>query len=584
MGLLYAGLVLIPLLWVAGHLRTLARNYDAARSMGLPIVICPYNPDSVVFAIISEPLRPILRCLLPASSFRTFQLTLWGWEFHDKSAAHERLGPALVLVTTGLNRLISADPVMAAAILARRRDFVHPDVTTNTMGLLGPNIVTTSDESWSRQRRIVASALSERISPGVWKESTEQASSLIDALHCSHSSGGSAETVTGLRAVAINVLTRVAYGRHTPFALPSSSRAPSTGMSYVEAISLCTELLLAAAFIPSSILGLPIMPLNLRRLGAALDQLPHLTRDMLDQERRRSFRSDGADPMMTVASEDPPNVIMRTLVRLSDEAKAKATNQSSTSLREKGLEVDSASFGRLYLTEDEIAGNLFIFTAAGFDTTSNTLGYAITLLAAYPEWQNWIQAEIDAVLRSPQGGQSKDASLPDYSTTFPKLVRCLAVMFETLRLFPAVTMVMRSIATTQTIPSAQSPATPLIVPAPCAVYINIMALHTSTSAWGSDALEFKPSRWLRPGYLPWSAGPRKCPGQKMSQVEFVSVIATLFGKCTAEPAPGEGETMLQAKQRLLGLVQDSQPIFTLQMNRPKEIRLQWAKRQVGNVL
>ena len=119
---------------------------------------------------------------------------------------------------------------------------------------------------------------------------------------------------------------------------------------------------------------------------------------------------------------------MRTLVRLSDEAKAKATNQSSTSLREKRLEVDSASFGRLYLTEDEIAGNLFIFTAAGFDTTSNTLGYAITLLAVYPEWQNWIQAEIDAVLRSPQGGQSKDASLPDYSTAFPKLVRCLAVM------------------------------------------------------------------------------------------------------------------------------------------------------------
>ncbi|KAK6858956.1 hypothetical protein PG995_004809 [Apiospora arundinis] len=580
MGLLYAGLVLIPLIWVSSHLRALARNYRAARLMGLPIVICPYDPDSFVFAIISEPFRPVLRSILPAAVFRAFQLTLWGWEFHDKSAAHERLGPAFVLVTTGLNRLISADPVMTGNILARRRDFVHPDVTTNTMGLLGPNLVTSSDESWSRQRRIVAPALNERISTDVWKESTEQASSLIDALLSSQSSGPSTETVSGLRAVAINVLTRIAYGRHTPFALPSSSYVPSTDMSYIDAIALCTELLLAAAFIPSIVLNLPVMPQTLRRLGAALDRLPRLTRDMLDQERRRDFPSAGAGQMIAARSDSVPDTIMRTLG--------------------KGSDVSSTSSGKSYLTEDEIAGNLFIFTAAGFDTTSNTLGYAVTLLAAYPEWQNWVQAEIDTVLGSQQGVQWNEVSLPGYATAFPKLVRCLAVMLETLRLFPAVTMVMRSTTTTQIIPSAQSSAASIIVPAPCAVYVNTMALHTSTSAWGADALEFKPTRWLRPSaqdgapaefvtpppgaYLPWSSGPRKCPGQKMSQVEFVSIIATLFGRCTVEPVPNEGETMPQARRRLLRLAQDSQPVFTLQMNKPKEVQLQWARRRMGSEL
>ncbi|QVM07287.1 hypothetical protein D8B26_001989 [Coccidioides posadasii str. Silveira] len=50
---------------------------------------------------------------------------------------------------------------------------------------------------------------------------------------------------------------------------------------------------------------------------------------------------------------------------------------------------------------------------------------------------------------------------------------------------------------------------------------------------------FRPSRWInhsdntifqppRGSYLPWSAGPRNCPGQKMAQVEFVGVFLTLF--------------------------------------------------------
>ena len=199
-------------------------------------------------------------------------------------------------------------------------------------------------------------------------------------------------------------------------------------MSYIDAIALCTELLLAAAFIPSIVLNLPVMPQTLRRLGAALDRLPRLTRDMLDQERRRDFPSAGAGQMIAARSDSVPDTIMRTLVRLSDEAKDQTKTQSSTLLQGKGSDVSSTSSGKSYLTEDEIAGNLFIFTAAGFDTTSNTLGYAVTLLAAYPEWQNWVQAEIDTVLGSQQGVQWNEVSLPGYATAFPKLVRCLAVM------------------------------------------------------------------------------------------------------------------------------------------------------------
>jgi hypothetical protein len=117
---------------------------------------------------------------------------------------------------------------------------------------------------------------------------------------------------------------------------------------------------------------------------------------------------------------------MSTLVRLSDQEKEQLENKTSNSSEEKKSVVRDSS-GSSYLTEEEIAGNLFVFTAAGFDTTANTMSYAVTLLAVYPEWQTWIQNEIDNVLGGPPAGQ-EDEILPDYEITFPKLMRCMAVM------------------------------------------------------------------------------------------------------------------------------------------------------------
>ncbi|KAJ4123007.1 hypothetical protein NW768_009999 [Fusarium equiseti] len=426
MNLLLIGSILAFSIWITSQLRILIRNYGAACATGLPVVICPYDPDSFIFAIVSEPLRPILKAVFPATITAAFEITCWGWEFHDKGSAHERLGKAFMVATTGDNRLVCADPGMAHSILARRKDFLHPEISLKTMGLLGPNLVTGKDESWPRQRRIIAPAFNERISLAVWKEGVQQASSLIEHMMSSVSdpqsttlmepttANKSSDSLPGLRATAINVLTRVAYGRHTQFSISSSYRDSNKNLSYVDAVALVTDLLLAAAFVPPSILRLPFMPRLSKRLGEALVQLPSLTADMLDQERERSS---------SAPSDEVQNTIMTTLVRLSDQAKADGQNYEK---------ISGGVGNKQYLTEDEIAGNLFIFTAAGFDTTSNTMSYALALLAAYPQWQTWIQAEIDDVLRHCDVRVEEE-----YATIFPKLTRCLALMFETLRLYPA---------------------------------------------------------------------------------------------------------------------------------------------------
>ena len=48
------------------------------------------------------------------------------------------------------------------------------------------------------------------------------------------------------------------------------------------------------------------------------------------------------------------------------------------------------------------------------------MAYAITHLAAYPKWQDWIREEIDQLL-------PPNADL-GYEPTYPNLKRCLALM------------------------------------------------------------------------------------------------------------------------------------------------------------
>lgn len=246
----------------------------------------------------------------------------------------------------------------------------------------------------------MAPNLNERISEKVWAESLGQARQMA-AFLLNKPAGLANDTISSLRAVAINVLGRVGYDQPKSFRPMELPRTPDAPMTYVDAISLCTELLVPASLLPGWLLRLPFMPTPVRTVGAALANLPGLTKSMLDEERRDAAETDTArDNLMSM------------LVRLSDQGRA-----------DDRLGKGGGGKGQ-FLTEDEIAGNLFVFTGAGFDTTATTLTYAVALLAVYPQWQAWIQEEIDWVTAKSTGA---DDTL-DYAMCFPKLNRCLALM------------------------------------------------------------------------------------------------------------------------------------------------------------
>ncbi len=123
--------------------------------------------------------------------------------------------------------------------------------------------------------------------------------------------------------------------------------------------------------------------------------------------------------------------------------------------------------------------------------------------------------------------------------------------------------------------------------------INAGALSTLPQYWGSDSLLWRPNRWIiideksqsmedenifQPQhgvYIPFSSGQRACPGRKFAQVEFVAVIARLFRRHRCSPVLLEGETIVEAKKRVMEVVEDSNVELTLKMLHPEKVKLTW---------
>ncbi|KAJ6150972.1 hypothetical protein N7470_007566 [Penicillium chermesinum] len=356
------------------------------------------------------------------------------------------------------------------------------------------------------------------------------------------------ETLDGLRSLAVNVIGQAGYSQKQPWSPQLRELGMHTGTddrtAYFSTLSMIANAFVQAALVPSWVLRLPTMPSSIQTLGYHLQRIPEYTKSVLNEERSIIENESGAR-----------SNFLSLLVRLSDAEKRSKTGFS--------------------LTDEEISGNLFVFTTAGFETTANTMGYSVALLAAHPQYQDWLREELQ--------GLDLDPTTWAYDDVFPKCKRTLAIMLETLRLFPPVLHSMRAIHESQQFVSERG--THSLFP-PMDIFISQAAIHLDPEYWGPDPEAFRPTRWIdgagqvitpaKGTFIPWSEGARMCPGMKMSQVEFVSTIATLFRSSKCEVLPTGGLYRAEdLQQRLKDLMADSVTKLTLQFRDPNAVLLHW---------
>ena len=313
---------------------------------------------------------------------------------------HERLGDAFTIVTPGNNQLMIASAYTVENVSNRRKEFGKPYAAYGALEIFGPNVNTVNGESWRRHRKITTPPFNEHNHSAVWNESLRQAGGMLQQwLYVGED--GVKTTMTDNMVLTLHVLIATGFGLSHEFKEDLQIPPPGHSMTYRDALRLILANLATTIIIVSGKLPMWILPKNIAPIGAAIKEFKRYMVEMVEKEHYS----------VVSGSAEEDNYLMSILLR---------TSKETSKAEEKGSMVSSKEGG---LNLEEIYGNLFMYTAAGHETTANTLSYAIALLAAHPECQEWLGEEIDHVL-----GSREDSEMLDYEEIFPQLKRCLALM------------------------------------------------------------------------------------------------------------------------------------------------------------
>ncbi|KAK4465142.1 cytochrome P450 [Cladorrhinum samala] len=555
MAFLAVALYATAVAWLAGlalfWALPLLRNYASARKMGVPIRVIPIDHTNPLWLLLDRKVLPVIARLLPFTRKSSFlRYNYRGWEMRERWAPHHEMGDVFTIVTPKEVWLYLGDPDAVADMFRRGRDeFPRCTRLTEMLNVFGPNISTAEGAQWRTHRKLVATCFTEQNNEIVWSEAINLATDMIRYW-------STRKPLTSVdsdaRTLSLHVLSRAAFGKSFRFEGHDERKAENSSKSYKESLQTILEnCILIVAFGPQTLARWKsYLPKKLARVQEACDAFQKYMTSVYEAEKAASA---GAS-----SSSRHDHNLMTSLVRASQASESKAA-----------------------LTEQEIYGNMFVLNFAGHDTVSHTFTFAVYFLAAHPEVQDWVADELHQVL-----GPGSDPADWSYTRDFPKLKRCLAVLYETLRLY---TPVPTSKWTDKASPALKVGDKTVTIPPNTIVLPSYACIQTDPRYWGDDSLSWRPQRWVdineewvapRKGtFVGWSDGARDCPGKKFSQVEFVAALAVMLRDWVVEPATFGRETLADARKRVLDVIEkESTMILLLQMIHPERTPLVWKRR------
>ncbi|KAL6896622.1 hypothetical protein ACP4OV_007194 [Aristida adscensionis] len=189
-----------------------------------------------------------------------------------------------------------------------------------------------------------------------------------------------------------------------------------------------------------------------------------------------------------------------------------------------------ATSGDRAAAEDFVVDNCKNIYFAGYESTAVTAAWCMMLLALHPEWQDRVRDEVGEASAGAGG-----AAAPDFPS-LQKMKKLTMVIQETLRLYPAGSVVSRQALRDVTLGGVR-------VPAGVNIYVPISTVHLDAELWGAAAGEFDPERFAgaRPqphAYLPFGAGARTCLGQGFAMAELKVLLALVLSRFELRLSPG----------------------------------------------
>ncbi|XP_069699703.1 cytochrome P450 4C1-like [Periplaneta americana] len=179
-----------------------------------------------------------------------------------------------------------------------------------------------------------------------------------------------------------------------------------------------------------------------------------------------------------------------------------------------------ASLGGVKLTDTELREEVDTFMFEGHDTTSAGMNWALYMLGLHPEVQVKAFEEQERIFQS----STRSATMKDLS----EMKYLEQVIKESLRLYPSVPFIGRVLNEDVQIGG-------YTLPAGCILTLHIYQVHRNPKQFPNphkfDPDIFLPERIAKRhpyAYVPFSAGPRNCVGQKFALLEEKTVLSYML--------------------------------------------------------
>ncbi|XP_045615139.2 cytochrome P450 4C1 isoform X1 [Procambarus clarkii] len=178
------------------------------------------------------------------------------------------------------------------------------------------------------------------------------------------------------------------------------------------------------------------------------------------------------------------------------------------------------------LSDEDIREEVDTFMFEGHDTTAAAINWSLYLIGCYPEIQARVHEELDSIF----GDSDRPVTMADLrEMKFTE--NCIK---EALRLFPSVPLLARELKEEAVIDGYR-------IPAGTTVMIVTYRLHRDQEQFPKPEV-FDPDRFLPENvakrhpyaYIPFSAGPRNCIGQKFALMEEKILLSSILRKLRVE--------------------------------------------------
>ncbi|CAD6195895.1 unnamed protein product [Caenorhabditis auriculariae] len=421
----------------------------------------------------------------------TYQIEGWGRSY---GVAPDSCG-AIKLWIGPVPLAILLSPEALRPLLESTENITKPEQYNKITEWIGSGLLTSTNEKWRSRRKILTPTFHFTVLQKYQEVFARQGMLMVSLIARASATPEGIDIFPYIKRCALDIICETAMGTTVNAQICSNN-------AYVDAVQRISEIIWNHERLPWLWLK-PIFYLS--GLGFEFDRKVKLTNDFTRKviaDKKKEIEDHGDPETFGV---DPDTGAPKKMAFLDMLLKMQTQNT---------------------LSDEDIREEVDTFMFEGHDTTASGMVFTLWWLGQYPEYQAKVHEELDEIF-------GDDYLRPPSNDDVKRMVYLEKCIKEALRLFPSVPFIARRLSQDMFIPhatqgSVRLPAGMTVVGVPLAAGRDARYFERPEDFFPEHFDAERVAKREPYAYVPFSAGPRNCIGQKFAILEEKTVLSCIF--------------------------------------------------------